>query len=299
MNLGRVVVSGIGGCLLDPVDGDYDAARPAVAALASLGVPLVLCSTRPRAEVELVSRLFGLRAPMIVENGAALVVPDGHLPHGVPGGRRDGDHYVLHLGPPRQRLREALAELAAAAGTEVRLVADLAPGDRPAGVGPVGVRSSLRHEHTDPFLVGSEEGAAALAREAEARGLRVARGERAFHLLAGADKGLALRTLLSLYAREGIRPRAVALGTWAVDLPMLRAAQQPVVMPGPGGRLEPQLVAGLRGAGRARRSGPAGWNDAVLDVLTGHRLPGVSAEDVRGGLGPRTADRERELAAHG
>jgi mannosyl-3-phosphoglycerate phosphatase family protein len=299
MNLGRLVVSGIGGCLIDPVDGDYDAARPAVAALASLEVPLVLCSSRPRAEVELVSRLFGLSAPMIVENGAALVVPDGHLPHGVPGGRRDGDHYVLHLGPPRQRLREALAELAAAAGTEVRLVADLAPGDRPASVGPVGVRSSLRHEHTDPFLVGSEERAAALAREAEARGLRVARGERALHLLAGADKGLALRTLLSLYAREGIRPRAVALGTWAVDLPMLRAAQRPIVMPGPGGRLEPQLATGLPGAERARQGGPAGWNDAVLAVLTGHALPGVSAGDGPAGLGPRAADRELELEARG
>jgi mannosyl-3-phosphoglycerate phosphatase len=298
VTLERVVVSGIGGCLLDPVTADYDPARPAIAALASLTVPLVLCSSRPRAEVELVSRLFGLGAPMIVENGAALIVPDGHLPNGVPGGRREGQHHVLRLGPPRERLREALAEIAAAAGTPVRLVADLPPGDRPAGGFPAGGRWAC-YEYTDPFLVDSDEREAALAREAEARGLSVARAGRVLHLLDGADKGLALRTLLSLYEREGMRPRTVALGAWVLDLPMLRAAHRPVVLPAAGGRLEPLLVQELPGAERARRGGPAGWNDAVLAVLTGHRLPGVSAVDVAGGPGPRAGRGEVGIAASG
>jgi mannosyl-3-phosphoglycerate phosphatase len=206
VTLDRLFVSGIGGCLVDPVTHDYDPARPAVAALASLGVPLVLCSSRPRREVELVSRIFGLGAPMIVENGAALLVPDGHLPHGVPGGQRDGDHHVLLLGPPRQRLREALAVVAAAARVEVRLVADLPPGDRPVTGSPAGAPSSTAYEYTDPFLVEREPDAVALARVAEARGLRVARRERVLHLLGGADKGLALRTRCRSTSARGSAP---------------------------------------------------------------------------------------------
>jgi len=301
VTLNRLVVSSIDGGLVDPLTRDYDPARPAIAALATVGVPLVLCSSRPRAEVELVSRLFGLGAPVIVENGAALIVPDGHLPHGVPGGRRDGEHHVLLLGPPRQRLREALAEVAAAARVEVRLVADLPPGDRAASGGPAGflARTSLHYEYTDPFLVEREEDAVALAREADARGLRVARGERFFYLFGGADKGLALRTLLSLYEREGERPRTVALGTWPVDLPMLQAAHRPIVLPGPAGCVEPQLAAGLPHAERATRGGPEGWNDAVLAVLTGRRLPAVSADDGRGGREAQAVERELRLAARG
>ena len=270
----RVVVSGIDGGLLDPVTKDYDPARPAIATLARLGVPLVLCSGRPRAEVELVSRLFGLGAPMIVENGAALIVPDGHLPHGVPGGEGDGGCHVLRLGPPRERLREALAEIAAAAHVEVRLDADLPPGDQISRGGPAGLtaRTPRRYEHTDPFLLEREEDAVALAREAEARGLRVARGESHFYLCGGADKGLAVRTLLSLYEREGRLPKAVALGAWPVDLPMLRAVHRPVLLPRPGGAVEPCLLSALPHAERAPRGGPEGWNDAVLAVLTGRRL---------------------------
>jgi mannosyl-3-phosphoglycerate phosphatase family protein len=271
----RVVVSGIDGGLLDPVTKDYDPARPAIAALESLGLPLVLCSSRPRAEVELVSRLFGLGAPMIVENGAALVVPDGHLAHGVPGGRGDGSCHVLQLGPPRERLRAALAEVAAAAGVAIRAATDLRPGERLHGGGLAGLLgpTSHGHEHTEPFLLEREEDAVALARAAESRGLHVARGESFFFLCGGADKGLAVRTLLSLYEREGRLPNAIALGTWQVDLPMLRAVHRPVLLPRPGGTVEPCLLAALPHAERARRGGPEGWNDAVLAVLTGRRLP--------------------------
>jgi mannosyl-3-phosphoglycerate phosphatase len=296
----RVVVSGIDGGLLDPETKDYDPARPAIAALARLGVPLVLCSSRPRAEVALVWRLFGLGAPMIVENGAALIVPGGHLQHGVPGGRGEGESHVLQLGPPRERLREALAEVAAAARVEVRTLSDLTPGERVHRGGLAGLLGPAcrEREHTEPFLLEREEDAAALAREAEARGLRVARGERLWHLSGGADKGLAVRTLLSLYEREGHLPRAIALGAWQVDLPMLRAVHRPIVLPGPGGKVEPCLAAALPHAERAPRGGPEGWNDAVLTVLTGRRLPTV-APDRRAGGGLPGIDGAPGVAARG
>jgi len=82
-----------------------------------------------------------------------------------------------------------------------------------------------------------------------------------------------VRTLLSLYERDGSLPKAIALGVWELDLSMLRAAHRPVVLPGPGGGIEPRLAAALPRAERAPSGGPEGWNDAVLAVLTGRRLP--------------------------
>jgi mannosyl-3-phosphoglycerate phosphatase len=275
----RLVVTGIDGALLDPLTRDYDAARPAVAALARLGVPLVLCSGRPRPEVAFVARLFGLDAPMIVENGAVLLVPEGHLRQGVPGGEADGGWRVLRLGPPRETLLRALEEIAAAAGVRVRLRSELTSGERPhRGLlgSPLGPGASTR-EHTEPFLLEREEDAVALAREAEGRGLRLARGQSFWHLSGGADKGLAVRTLLSLYEREGRGPEAIGLGSWPTDLPLLRSVHRPIVLPGPGGRIEPQLAAGLPGAERAWRGGPRGWNEAVLSALGRRRLPAVAA----------------------
>jgi mannosyl-3-phosphoglycerate phosphatase len=274
----RVFVSGIDGTILDALTRDYDPARPAIAALARLGVPLVLCSGRTRPEVAFVSRIFGLDAPIIVENGAVLLVPAGHLRGEVPGGERDGEWSVLRLGPPRETLRRSLEEVAAAAGVRVRLLSDLTAGERlrrdtlASLLGP----TPVEREHTEPFLLDGEEAAAALARAAEARGLRIARGQSFWHLCGGADKGLAVRTLLALYEREGRMPEAIGLGSWPVDLPMLRAVHRPIVLPGPGGRVEPQLAAGLPRAERAWQEGPRGWNDAVLSVLARRPLPGLA-----------------------
>jgi len=280
----RLVVSGIDGGLLDPQPRDYDRARPAIAALERLGVPLVLCSSRTRSEVALVSRIFGLSAPMIVENGAALLVPGGHLSRGAPGGQWDGECHVLRLGPPRETLRQALEELSAEAGVGVRLFAKLTSGERLrcGGLASLIGPADPAREHTEPFLLDDEAGEAALARAAEARGLRLARGQGLWHLCGGADKGLAVRTLLSLYEREGTRPWTVGLGAWQVDLPMLRAVSRPVVLPGPGGEVEPLLAAELKHAERAWRGGPEGWNDAVLTVLTGRRLPLLARTPGRG-----------------
>jgi predicted mannosyl-3-phosphoglycerate phosphatase (HAD superfamily) len=154
-------------------------------------------------------------------------------------------------------------------------------------------------EHTEPFLVETGDDARAIAREAVARGLRVLRGETLWYLCGGADKGLAARMLLSLYEREGRLPRAIGLGTWQVDLPMLRAAHRPVVLPGPIDGVEPLLAAELPHAECAPRAGPEGWNDAVLAILTGRRLPTVAA-DARPGEGhPGDGGEERWLSSVG
>jgi mannosyl-3-phosphoglycerate phosphatase len=276
----RLVVSGIDGGILDPLTGGYDPVRPAIDALARRRVPLVLCSGRPRAEVTFVSRTLGLDAPMIAENGAVLLVPAGHLPGGVPGAGREGEWQVLRLGPPRETMRLSLEAVAAAAGARVRLLSDLTSGQRPSA-----------REHTEPFLLQGEDDAVALARVAEVRGLRLARGPGFWYLCGGADKGLAVRTLLALYEREGNAPEAIGLGCWEVDLPMLRAVRRPIVVPGPGGRIEPALAASLPGVERAWHGGPSGWNDAVLSALAGRRLPVLASPTPRPASEPLASDR--------
>ena len=282
----RVVFSGAGGGLLDRETGSYEPARPAIAALARLGVPLVLCSSRtPRDHAALATARAG-RARDRRERGGPDRA-DGHLRGGVPGGEWDGGFQVLRLGPRA--------------------------GDPPGGAPPEVARSGRPRrgpgfppvprgrEHSEPFLVESEEDAAALAREAAARGLRVARGESLYHLCGGADKGLAVRTLLSLYQREGRLPTAIALGAWQVDLPMLRAVHRPVVCPGPAEEWSQLLAAELKHAERARRGGPEGWNDAVLTVLAGrssaHRLPGGPAQRRLPARCLNEADEQRKVRA--
>jgi mannosyl-3-phosphoglycerate phosphatase len=98
-----------------------------------------------------------------------------------------------------------------------------------------------------------------------ARGLRLTRGGRLWHLTGSNDKGRAVRWFLDA-AEEfwGERPRSLALGDSENDLPMLAAVDQGVLVERPGGgHLEPRPP----GVATVAGVGPAGWARAVLAWL--------------------------------
>jgi mannosyl-3-phosphoglycerate phosphatase family protein len=268
-----LVVTDLDACLLDEQTYSYDAALPALHALAERGVPLVLCSSKTRAEMLPLARALPATGPFIVENGGAIVVPRGHLPRLA--GRRDSDGYRhVMLGTGRDALVRALAEMAEAAGARVRGFSSMSGADLVAltGLDPEAAERALQREYDEPFILesGEEE---RLSRGAAARGLRLTRGGRFHHLLGPVDKGRALRRLLALYAAEGRRFASVALGDSPNDVSMLQAADRPIVIPRPDGRPHPDLAAALPEAEVAPEPGPSGWSRAVLAVLGGKRLP--------------------------
>jgi mannosyl-3-phosphoglycerate phosphatase len=103
----------------------------------------------------------------------------------------------------------------------------------------------------------------------------VTRGGRFFHLTGPTDKGRAVLELLRLYPGNGSGRVAVALGDSPNDLSMLQAVDRPIVVPRPGGACDETLAAALAGSERAPAPGPGGWNEAVLAVLRGERLPAL------------------------
>ena len=84
-------------------------------------------------------------------------------------------------------------------------------------------------------------------------------------MIGDTDKGAAVGVL------RGVCPpgaRLLGLGDAPNDLPLLKAVDDAVVVPGATGALHPDLVAALPNARHAPSTGPSGWNAAVLDWLT-------------------------------
>jgi len=270
-----IVFSDLDGSLLDPETYAWEEARPAVEALRRLDIPLVLASSKTRAEMVVHAQAMDLRAPFLAENGGVLVVPAGYFGHAVPGSLAQEGFDILPLGMPRRVLVKALAEMAQKIGTRVRGFASLglAEVQRLTGLSGRAARLALDREHDEPFMMDDEGSIDALRAAATDRQLKVTRGGRFFHLTGGSDKGRAVRVLMGLFESVGRRLNSVGLGDAPNDLALLAAVQQPIVIPRPDGTADPTLCAGLPGAQLAPRPGPAGWNEAVLSVLRGETLP--------------------------
>ncbi|MBI4462146.1 MAG: HAD-IIB family hydrolase, partial [Acidobacteria bacterium] len=115
-----VIFTDLDGTLLDAETYRWEAAAEALERLCAAHIPVVLCTSKTRAETEPLRDALGLTDPFVVENGGAIYVPRQYFPFTVPGAHPRSSFEVLELGTPYDKLVHALAEAAAATGVEVR-----------------------------------------------------------------------------------------------------------------------------------------------------------------------------------
>jgi mannosyl-3-phosphoglycerate phosphatase len=263
-----LVATDLDGTLLDHETYSLEPARPALRVLAERAIPLVLVTSKTRAEAEAIALAIGGRPLLVVENGGALVVPEG------------ASRRVVELGVPYTALVAALGEIAREAGTSVRGFSSLSLREVEQWTGLRGEEAARARDrgYDEPFVVSDPAAVPALEQAAARRGLAVTRGGRFHHLVgAGTDKGRALREVFGLPGVVTPETVSIGLGDAANDLSFLRVVDRPVVVPRPHGAADPALVAALPHAERAPAPGPAGWNAAVLPILAGGRLPPLRA----------------------
>ncbi len=260
-----LVFTDLDGTLLDHHTYRWDAARPALERLARAGVPVVLCSSKTRAEMMGLQERLGLGGPLIVENGGAVVLPDGGpLAGAFPD--RLGELPARVFGTPYPRLRDALDGLRHVAGARLRGFGDAGPDEiaRWTGLDPAAAAAAAAREFDEPFLWEPEPSPVAVARAEAwlaARGLRLTRGGRFWHLTGDNDKGRAALWLADAVASAtGARPRTLALGDGANDLPLLAVADTGVLVARPDGTHLPGAPAGVV---LEPGIGPEGWRRAV------------------------------------
>lgn len=266
--MGLVIFSDLDGTLLDHHTYSYQPALPALRELQRRGIPLVLCSSKTRAEMVPLHQELGLDAPIITENGGGVFAPQtSALVKGEPW-RDAGDGWqVLEIGLPIDEVRKRLAAFQDRLG--LRGFGDLSDHEvaKLTGLGKDQAARARRREFNEPLLPpGDEKAGQALMAAAQEAGLQVTQGGRFWHLLGGGDKGKAVRLVSLLYSKREPELKTMALGDAPNDLSMLEAVDRPVLVAQPGGGHAELELPGLV---LEPLAGPAGFNHAVLAALEG------------------------------
>ena len=168
----------------DPVSYSFEPAEEALRALRALNAPLVLVSSKTRAEMIPIREALGCRDPFIVENGGAVVVPPGYFHFPLDGAScRDGYH-LIEFGIPYSRLRRALSDINEILGGGVRGFGDMSPDEvaTRTGLSRADARLALQREYDEPFVIdGPVPRLEEVKQLAEASGLRCTSGGRFSH----------------------------------------------------------------------------------------------------------------------
>ncbi len=264
-----VVFSDLDGTLLDPASYDFSPAAPALEALARRRIPLVLVSSKTRAEMEHWRRRLENAHPFVVENGGAVYVPQGYFPFALQGAVKREGYEVLELGRPYAELVAALEEAAGQTGTRVMGFHRMTIGQirRRTRLPLALARLARQREYDEPFEIAGRAPAEPLLKALEQSGLRWTRGGRFYHVTGENDKAAAVRALVDAYRRACGEVRTVGLGDAWNDLEYLRLMDIAIIVAGPAAG---QMLAALPGARVTPQPGPAGWNQTVLEVLASH-----------------------------
>ncbi len=160
-----VIFSDLDATLLDHKTYSFKPAIPVLKKLKKMNIPVVLCTSKTRAETEAIARDLGLNHPFIVENGGAIFIPEGYFASrlfkkaGI-SALKKGKYRLIQLGTPYPRLREIFKKISETAGIRMLGFGDLKPEEIAAvtGLKKSEAERAARREYDEPFVVeGSQE----------------------------------------------------------------------------------------------------------------------------------------------
>ena len=238
-----IIFSDLDGTLLDAADYSFAPAAPALDLIRARGIPLVLCSSKTRAEIEALRRRLDNAHPFIAENGGGIFVPRGYFAEEFEADAF-GDYRLIRLGMSYGEIRKRFVRLRERLGARMRGFADMTDDEVAALTGlPRGeARLAKQRDFDEAFVFDGTAGETFLRAIGDA-GLHWTQG-RFFHIMGDHDKGRAVHLLQSLYRREFGAVTSIGLGDSLNDLPMLAAVDRPVLV------RRPEVAARRTGAGK-------------------------------------------------
>jgi mannosyl-3-phosphoglycerate phosphatase len=282
-----IVVTDVDGTLLDPKTRALPDERAALDFLAARGIPLVINSSRTRAEIERLHRTLQLQTPFICEHGSALFIPHGSFPFVPAGAQPAVGGAVIAFG---RRYHEVVDDLRIACRdlpVEIVGFAELTIEDVAGELRLPLAEAQLAklREYTELFRIVDETDAARsrVMRALRRRGLRSCRVGRHHLATATRDRAESLGVLEAMWARAWGEPLIVGFADSEDDVAWLRHVDVAVFVQHDRLGVPPRVLAKLPTVHVTRSPGRAGWSEAIFEFvgsLLNVRRPAVGAKSL-------------------
>ncbi len=263
-----LVFTDIDGTLIDFKTYSFAEARPAVSDLLARNIPLILCSSKTRAEQIALRDELKIKDPFIVENGSAIFVPEGYFSFPLPQQRRLAGWQVIELGVNVSFIRHVLRIARNWHGLYFQGYNDLSV-DQIAKVTGLDIDSAeraLEREYSETIVTPLTKDEVSTMRSfLERYRLAIISGGKLYTVMsAKSNKGMAVELLISLYRRKFGEVISIGLGDSANDGPLLAAVDYPYLVQKPGGTWQEVPEIDVR---RVPAVGPQGWTRIIPNEI--------------------------------
>lgn len=227
----KVIFSDLDGTLLDD-NYSFEKARVGLEILEEYDIPLVLVSSKTRAEIEVYRKRLGNKHPFISENGGAIFIPRNYFDKKKKWFRKK--YEVIELGTKYKVLVDVLNKIK----KKIRLVgfSDMSVRElaKDSGLSVKEARLAKKREYDEAFKLVDGKDSKMLFKLVKKHGLNYTKGGRYYHILGNNDKGKAVRILIDLFKKKHGEVFSVGLGDSENDKPFLKVVDKGFLVKGPG-----------------------------------------------------------------
>jgi len=252
-------------CTLLDSHYSFSKALPALELIKAASVPLILCSSKTKVEIEHIRKEMTNSYPFISENGGGIFIPKGYFKFKI---QEDKDYFVIKLGAEYPELRKALAEIRKE-GFDITGFGDMSVKEIMAltGLKSADAKLAMQRYFDEPFVFhGQNKDVTNLKRRIKAKGFNYTQGE-FFHIMGDSDKGRAVNIIKELYQKQFGQLITIGLGDSTNDIEMLQNVDYPVVVQKKDGSYNREIINKVKKCIKADGIGPDGWNKSVIKLL--------------------------------
>ncbi|HPD61220.1 MAG TPA: HAD-IIB family hydrolase [Thermodesulfobacteriota bacterium] len=269
-----IIFTDLDGSLLDHYSYSFDAAREALEKINAAKIPLIFCTSKTRAEIEMWRKILENHYPFISENGGAIFYPKKEkYPHSYQVHTRN-QYRVIELGTYYPDLLKHFKKLKKVFGKKIRGFSEMDLSEIIDFTGLPENQADLarKREYSEPFVfTGDKEELERLQILVKRCKLTLTQGGRFFHLLGNSDKGKAVNIVIKGYKDVNAKVKSIAVGDSVNDLPMLANVDIPILVQKSDGTFD-EKISSLTNLIRSPGVGPTGWNNALLAILLQYNL---------------------------
>ena len=195
-----IVFTDLDGTLADFHTYSYEQALPALDALKKNDIPLIVCSSKTRAEIEKFRLRLDNTHPFISENGGAIFVPLEYFDFEIPSTRKDLKYWIIEFGTPYHKIRGTLQKIQSEYPDSVTGFGDISAQEVanlceiPADEGVL----AKEREYDEPFILEDKKILEKMREIAEEDHLQIIQGGRFYHLIGENVKGKAVSYLTDI-----------------------------------------------------------------------------------------------------
>ncbi|UPT76638.1 HAD-IIB family hydrolase [Sulfurovum sp. XGS-02] len=266
MKMKRLIFTDLDGTFLNYHDYSFEASFEALQKIKEEGIPLIFTTSKTKVEVEYLQEKVGISEPFIVENGAALFIPEGYQGFDLSFLSHYDDKRVMVFGESYAKVLEFyrahkeafdMVGLSDMSDEQIIHLTELSQSD---------VLLAKQRDFTEPFILKDATKLNALKKLAHTYGLKITQGGRFYHLIGESqDKGIAVIKTIELFeVLYQDKVRSMALGDSQNDIEMLKHVDIPILIQTHDGSY---LETGLPHIEKSSYQGSKGWNEMVLKYV--------------------------------